>query len=54
MESLFEIVSEEEIFDVIYHKKTKVMYTVSNSNANRGNLTLLVDADGKPLLYEGE
>ena len=37
---------------VVYHKDTKVMYAVSDGHYNRGNLTLLVDADGKPLLWE--
>lgn len=41
---------------IVYDKDTKVMYSVSNGVYNRGTLTLLVDADGKPLLYteEGE
>ena len=41
---------------IIYDKDTKVMYSVSNGAYNRGTLTPLVDADGKPLLYteEGE
>ena len=41
---------------IIYDKYTKVMYSVSDSAYNRGAVTLLVDADGKPLLYteEGE
>lgn len=41
---------------IVYDKDTKVMYSVSNGVYNGGTLTLLVDADGKPLLYteEGE
>ena len=35
-------------------KDTMVMYTVSEDKYNSGNLTLLVDKDGKPLLYQGE
>lgn len=45
-------VSDEGYFKIVYHKKTKVMYSVSNVAYNFGNLTLLVDAEGKPLLYE--
>lgn len=32
---------------VVYHRDTKVMYVVSN------NFTLLVNADGTPMLYGG-
>ena len=39
---------------ICYDKKTKVEYFVSNGQENRGVLTVLVDADGKPLLYDGE
>ena len=39
---------------VVYHRDTKVMYVVSNGGYNLGTFTLLVDADGKPLLYEGD
>lgn len=48
------VVEVAEDFDIVYDKKTKVMYTVSQGYYNRGNLTLLVNADGTPLLYEGE
>ena len=37
---------------VVYHKDTKVMYTVSRSSSNYGNFTLLVNPDGTPMLYE--
>lgn len=46
----FILVSDETGFDVVCHKKTKVMYAISNY----GVVTLLVDAEGKPLLYEEE
>ncbi len=50
------IVERLDGYRIIYDKYTKVMYSVSNGSYNRGTLTLLVDADGKPLLYteEGE
>jgi hypothetical protein len=35
-------------------KDTHVMYVVSLCTYNAGNFTLLVDADGKPLIYKGE
>lgn len=53
-ENRFALVSDEIYFLIYYDKKTKVMYAVSSSQYNRGNVVLLVDADGKPLLYEGE
>ena len=53
-ERQFEYVSTEFDFKVIYHKKTKIMYAVSSGYYTYGNLTVLVDAEGKPLLYEGE
>lgn len=41
-------------YQIIYDKYTKVMYSVSDGGYNEGVLTLLVDADGKPLLYTEE
>lgn len=51
-EKRFEWASEESYFSVVYDKKTKVLYAVSTGQYNKGVVTLLVDADGKPLLYE--
>lgn len=42
------------VYDVVYHKDTKVMYTVSQGAYNSGTFTLLVNPDGTPMLYEGE
>jgi len=51
-ESMFEIV-EYHITNpsivIVYHKKTKVMYMMPE---NGSGATVMVDADGKPLLYE--
>ena len=41
-------------FDIFYDKTTGVEYAVSCGAYNSGTVTLLVDADGKPLIYEGE
>lgn len=41
-------------YDIVYHKDTKVMYTVSHGCNNAGNFTLLVNPDGTPMLYEEE
>ena len=53
-ESRFVFASDEGSFDVYYDKITKVMYAVSNSSYNWGTVTLLVNQEGKPLLYKGE
>lgn len=39
-------------YDVVYHKDTKVMYAISHGKYNTGNFTLLVNADGTPMVYE--
>lgn len=41
-------------FYVVYDNETKVMYAVSDGLYNRGTLTMLVNADGTPKLYDGE
>ena len=38
----------------MYDKYTKVIYAFVASNATGGSLTVLVNADGTPMLYEGE
>lgn len=53
-ESMFVIVESTTLWKVVYHKETKVMYTASNSKYNRGTFSLLVDENGKPLLWQGE
>ena len=40
-------------FRIYYDKETKVMYLISYIYKG-GGITVLVDRDGKPLLYEGE
>lgn len=40
-------------FDVVYDKDTKVMYTVSSSSYNYGDVTLLVNSDGTPKIWKG-
>ena len=47
-------VLDGEIFDnfyIAYDTETGIEYSVSNGL--HGTLTILVDADGKPLIYEG-
>ena len=45
-------VEETGLYCIVYDKQTKVMYAVSNGTYNHGNFTLLVDANGNPLLCE--
>lgn len=39
-------------YKIVYQKDTKVMYAVSNGYYNSGVLTVLVNQDGTPMLYE--
>ena len=39
---------------VVADKETGVMYAVSWASYNMGTFTLLVDAEGNPLVYEGK
>lgn len=39
---------------IVYDKETGVMYAVSLGSYNTGTFTLLVDAEGNPLIYEGD
>lgn len=52
--SMFVIVESSSYWYVVYHRETKVMYTISRGYYNMGNFTLLVNPDGTPMLYEGE
>ena len=47
-------ISSEWAGDVVYDSRTGVQYWRSNGDYNRGTLTVLLDADGKPLIYKGE
>lgn len=51
-ESMFVIVEDTTLWKIVYHKETRVMYAVSYSSYNRGTFTLLVDAEGNPLLWD--
>ena len=52
--SMFVEVEETGTWRVVYNKETKVMYAVSYSNYNIGNFTVLLNADGTPMLWDGE
>lgn len=50
--SRFEIVESTPKWLIVADKKTNVMYAVSRGGYNVGTFTLLVDADGEPLLLK--
>lgn len=52
--SMFTFVETGAYWYVVYHNETKVMYTISKSSYNCGNFTLLVNADGSPMIYGGK
>lgn len=47
-------IEKHETFSVCYHRDTKVMYLMSYGSYNLGNFCVMLDQDGKPLLYQGE
>lgn len=51
--SMFVEVERAGSWRIVYHKNTKVMYAVSFGTYNCGTFTLLVNADGTPMLWEG-
>lgn len=52
--SRFQVVEREYAWRIVVDKETKVMYAVSNGGYNVGTFTLLVDAEGKPMLWKGD
>ncbi|WP_443716200.1 DUF6440 family protein [Ruminococcus bromii] len=44
--------SSETSSEIVYDTETKVMYAISEVAYNRGTMTLLVDENGKPKLWE--
>ena len=48
----FIIVDADYYCWIVYHKDTKVMYAVSRSGYNAGTYTVLVNADGTPMIWE--
>lgn len=55
-ESMFYVIENVvgKPYMIVCHKDTKVMYAVSTFGYGAGVFTLLVDPDGKPMLYEGD
>ena len=50
--NMFIEIEHTDNWRVVYHKETKVMYAVSFGGYNCGDFTLLVNADGSPMLWE--
>lgn len=51
--SMFIQVEDTPAFKVVCHRETKVMYAVSKGSYHYGVVTLLVNADGSPMIYGG-
>lgn len=52
--SMFVEIENSGNWTIVYHRETKVMYAVSIGSYNSGNFTLLVNADGTPMVYGGQ
>lgn len=50
----FKVIEKHLNFEIVYHTETKVMYSYSTGIYCAGILTLLVNADGTPMLYNEE
>lgn len=51
--SRFKILESCVSWYVVADRETGVMYAVSGGCYNQGNFTVLVDADGNPMIWEG-
>lgn len=52
--SMFIELESTYTWTIVYHRETKVMYAVSGGHYNLGTFTVLLNADGTPMTYEGE
>lgn len=50
--SMFVLIEEGATYSIVYHRETKVMYAISAGGYNSGDFTVMVDEEGKPLLYQ--
>ena len=50
--SMFVLIEHTSSWDIVYHRDTKVMYAVSVSTYNYGTFTVLLDENGKPMLWD--
>ena len=49
----FVLVEHTWDYEIMVDKETRVMYVVSNGSYNYGTFTLMVDENGKPLIWKG-
>lgn len=52
--SRFMRIESDYSWEIYADRETGVMYAVSDGYYNKGTFTLLVDANGDPLIYEGD
>lgn len=52
--SMFVEIEDGDTYIIVYHKQTKVMYAISDGSYNHGTFTVMLDTDGKPMLYNGD
>jgi hypothetical protein len=50
--SMFIQVEDGNCYKIVYHRETKVMYAISYGHYNGGNFTVMLNADGTPMLWE--
>ena len=50
--SMFVLIENSGAYRIVYHRDTKVMYAISCGGYNAGDFTVMVDEEGKPLLYQ--
>ena len=49
--SMFVSLEVAGVWQVVYHRETKVMYAVSRGGYNTGTFTVLLNPDGTPMIY---
>lgn len=53
-EKRFVLVEYTWDYEIMVDRETRVMYVVSNGSYNHGTFTLMVDENGKPLIWKDE
>lgn len=52
--SMFVLIENGDGYSVLYHRETKVMYIRAEYGTGSGYFTVMLNADGTPMLWEGE
>jgi hypothetical protein len=50
--SMFVEIEKAQSWVIVYHRDTRVMYAISYGVSNVGTFTVLLNADGTPMVYE--